>query len=180
MWPSTSGVLIKWSATHGRGNAELDPEASFRHELRVAIDAASRRLNGDRIEGLRKETYAEPVASGGSIHERAGPPLKKGIERLRAVILDSNDGITEHVKGNAPSFCYAGEDRVTFGFFPEDRAQLILHRGSKPKDDTDTFAFDDDTGLLRWVATGRAVVALRDAEARQRDLVSVVNRWIAT
>jgi hypothetical protein len=39
-------------------------------------------------------------------------PLKEGVERLRAAILDSNGGITEHVKWNAPSFCYAGEDRV--------------------------------------------------------------------
>jgi hypothetical protein len=30
--------------------------------------------------------------------------LKEGIERLRTAILDSNDGITEHVKWNAPSF----------------------------------------------------------------------------
>ena len=39
-------------------------------------------------------------------------PLKEGVERLRVAILNSNDGITEHVKWNAPSFCYAGEDRV--------------------------------------------------------------------
>jgi len=31
-------------------------------------------------------------------------PLKEGIERLRTAILDSNDGITEHVKWNALSF----------------------------------------------------------------------------
>ena len=37
-----------------------------------------------------------------------------------------------------------------------------------------------DTGLLRWVANDRAVVALREAEANQRDLVSVVNRWVVT
>ena len=106
--------------------------------------------------------------------------MKEGIERLRAAILDSNDGITEHVKWDAPSFSYAGEDRVMFRLFPEDRARLIFHLSSKPKDDADTFAFDDDTGLLRWVATGRAVVVLRDAEARQRNLASVVNRWVAT
>src|SRR5215207_10121491 len=45
------------------------------------------------------------------------------------------------------------------------------------------FAFDDDTGLLRWVADDRAVVALRDvkdAEAKQPALVDVVNRWVVT
>lgn len=105
-------------------------------------------------------------------------PLKEGVERLRTAILDSNDRIAEHVKWNAPSFVYAGEDRVTFRLFPEDRAQLVFHRGSKVKADAGDFAFNDDTGLLRWMAKDRAVVALRDAEARQRDLVDLVNRWV--
>jgi hypothetical protein len=107
-------------------------------------------------------------------------PLKEEVERLRTAILDSNDEMTEHVKWNAPSFCYAGEDRVTFRLFPEDRVQLIFHHGSKVKGDAGDFVFDDDTGLLRWVAADRAVVALQDAKARQRDLVDVVNRWVAT
>ena len=105
-------------------------------------------------------------------------PLKEEIERLRSAILDSNDNITEHIKWKAPSFCYAGEDRVTFRLYPEDRAQLVFHRGAKIKGDAAEFAFEDDTGLLRWVAGDRAVVALRDAEARRRNLVEVVNRWV--
>jgi hypothetical protein len=99
---------------------------------------------------------------------------------LRLAILDSNDRITEHVKWNAPGFCYAGEDRVTFRLYPEDRVQLVFHRGSRVKDVAVSFAFEDDTGLLRWVANDRAVVALRDAEAKVRDLVGVVNRWVIT
>ena len=71
---------------------------------------------------MREKPYAEPVARGGSIHEWAGPsPHKRGVEQLRVAILDSNDDITEHVKWNAPSFRYAGEDRATFRLFPEDR-----------------------------------------------------------
>jgi hypothetical protein len=110
-------------------------------------------------------------------------PLKDGVERLRAAILVSNDQITEHIKWNAPSFRYAGEDRVTFRLYPEDRVQLIFHRGSKVRSDAADFTFEDHTGLLRWVAADRAVVALRDvkdADAKQRDLVEVVNRWVVT
>jgi hypothetical protein len=110
-------------------------------------------------------------------------PLKEGVEQLRTAILDSNDQITEHIKWNAPSFCYKGEDRVTFRLYPEDRVQLIFHRGAKVKGDAADFAFDDHTGLLKWVAADRAVVAIRDAkdvEAKQRDLVEFVNRWVAT
>jgi hypothetical protein len=76
---------------------------------------------------------------------------------------------------------YAGEDRVTFRLHPENRVQLVFHRGVKVKDDAADFAFDDDTELLQWVANDRAVVALRDAEdveAKRAALVKVVNRWV--
>jgi hypothetical protein len=110
-------------------------------------------------------------------------PLKEGVELLRAAILDSNERITEHIKWKAPSFCYGGEDRVTFRLYPEDRVQLVFHRGAKVKSDAGDFVFDDGTGLLRWVANDRAVVGLRDvkdAEAKQPALVNVVNRWVVT
>ena len=77
----------------------------------------------------------------------------------------------EHVKWYAPSFCYAGEDRVTLRLYTQDRAQLVFHRGSGGREDT-------DTGHLRWVTNDRIVVPLRDAEARQLELVSIVNRWV--
>src|SRR3712207_5407309 len=79
--------------------------------------------------------------------ESLNHPLKEGVEQLRAAILESNDQITEHIKWNAPSFCYAGEDRVTFRLYPEDRVQLVFHRGAKVKSDAGDFEFDDDTGL---------------------------------
>jgi Domain of unknown function (DU1801) len=107
-------------------------------------------------------------------------PMKEEIERLRAAILGSNERITEHIKWKAPSFRYAGEDRVTFRLHPAERAQLVFHRGVKVKGDAAEFAFEDDTGLLLWVAEDRAVVALRDAEARQGDLVEVVKRWVVS
>lgn len=105
-------------------------------------------------------------------------PFKEEVERLRSTILESNDRISEHIKWNAPSFRYAGEDRVTFRLYPEDRVQLVFHRGAKVKRDGKDFVFDDGTGLLKWVARDRAVVTLRDAEARRPALVDLVNHWI--
>jgi len=70
---------------------------------------------------------------------------------------------------------------MMFRLYPEDRVQLVFHRGAKVKGDTANFAFDDHTGLLQWVANDRAVVALRDAEdveAKRADLVEVVKRWV--
>jgi hypothetical protein len=67
---------------------------------------------------------------------------------------------------------------VTFRLYPAERAQLIFHRGAKVKSDAADFVFEDNTGLLRWVAADRAVVALGDAEARQGDRVELVNWWV--
>jgi len=53
--------------------------------------------------------------------ERLDHLLKEGIERLRSAILDPNNRITEHVKWNAPSYRYSGEDRLTFRLHPEHR-----------------------------------------------------------
>ena len=109
-------------------------------------------------------------------------PLKAGVEQLRAAILASDDAITEHVKWNAPSFCYDGVDRVTFRLQPGNRLQLVLHRGAKVRDDAADFRFDDDSGLLDWVAPDRAVVTFRDLDdvaARRSAVADLVRRWVA-
>ena len=108
-------------------------------------------------------------------------PFKPGVEQLRAAILASNNQITEHVKWNAPSFCYDGVDRATFRLQPGDRCQLILHRGAKVRADTADFRFEDPSGLLEWRAPDRAIVTVRDpadVDARQAAVVDLVNRWV--
>lgn len=108
-------------------------------------------------------------------------PLKAGVEQLRSAILASNEGITEQVKWNAPSFCYDGVDRVTFRLQPGDRFQLVFHRGAKKRDDSATFSFDAPPGMLEWAAPDRAVLTFRDladVEARQDAVVALVNRWV--
>ena len=139
-------------------------------EVRYARVGFSRSEEGRRMPNRSREVER--------FMEGLDHPLKEEIGRLREAILDSNDQITEHIKWKAPSFRYAGEDRVTFRLHPAERAQLVFHRGAKVKDDAAEFAFEDDSGLLQWVAQDRAVVALRDAGARQGDVVEVVNRWV--
>lgn len=110
-------------------------------------------------------------------------PFKDRIEQLRQAILASDDRITEHIKWKAPSFCFAGEDRVTFKVHPQDTLQLIFHRGAKVRGDTDTFAFDDQTGLVKWITNDRGIVTLKsaaDITAQQDAIVGLVDRWIVT
>lgn len=108
-------------------------------------------------------------------------PLKDGIMSVRAAILASDEHITEHIKWNAPSFCYHGDDRVTFRLQPGDRLQLVFHRGAKVRADSDDFAFEDGTGLLEWASGDRATLSLgdlNDVQAKLPAVVELVGRWM--
>jgi hypothetical protein len=87
-------------------------------------------------------------------------PMKEGVITLRDAILASDSEITEHIKWNAPSFCYRGDDRVTFRLRPADRFQVVFHRGAKVRHDSGEFTFDDPDGLLQWASADRATVTL--------------------
>ena len=107
-------------------------------------------------------------------------PLKAEIERLRAIILCTNDGIAERIKWNAPSFCYQGDDRITMKLHPATRIQLISHRGAKARNAAD-FAFEDNSGLLKWATIDRGVATFRtmsEIEANEAAIQDLVNRWM--
>lgn len=108
-------------------------------------------------------------------------PEKELVSVIRQAILESNSEITEQIKWKAPSFCYGGEDRVTFRLKLKDGGvQLIFHRGAKVKDASD-FTFDDSSGLLEWAAADRAILKLHDlddAKAKKSAVVTVVNEWM--
>ncbi len=107
-------------------------------------------------------------------------PLKAEVEAIRAIILSANKQITEHIKWNAPSFCYNGEDRVTMNLRPRDCVQLIFHRGAKVKD-SKGFVFEDDTELIEWLAADRALVKLsdmNDVKAKRAALKKIVGKWV--
>jgi len=108
-------------------------------------------------------------------------PDREGIAYLREKILASDERITESIKWNAPNFRFDGEDRVTFRLKPGDRFQLIFHRGVKAAEDGESFAFDDETGLIEWATPDRGALTIQDtadAEARQSEIVALINRWM--
>jgi hypothetical protein len=109
-------------------------------------------------------------------------PLKKEIEEVRKIILSANKLITEHIKWNAPSFCFQNEDRVTFNLHGKGYFQLVFHCGAKVKDNIGKGPiFDDTTGLLNWVAGDRAIVKftdMNDVKAKKEKLVVVITKWI--
>ncbi|GIP33748.1 DUF1697 domain-containing protein [Paenibacillus sp. J2TS4] len=108
-------------------------------------------------------------------------PLKQEIAEVRKIILSANEHISEHIKWNAPSFCYQNEDRVTFNLHGKDSFRLVFHCGSKVKKITKEPLFKDTTGLLEWVAGDRAIVTftdMNDVHAKKEKLIEVMNRWL--
>jgi hypothetical protein len=107
-------------------------------------------------------------------------PLKAEVEALRAIILGADNQLLEHIKWNAPSYCFNGEDRVTFNLHAQDKVQLVFHRGPKSKEDSKV-KFTDSTGLLKWVAADRAIATfhnLKEVQASKSALKKVVREWI--
>jgi hypothetical protein len=110
-------------------------------------------------------------------------PLKAGMQALRKIILGADEGITEHIKWNAPSFCFNGEDRVTFNVHRGECILIVFHKGAKTKERKGSGPFlEDTTGLLEWLSDDRAIVKLHSAQevrAKKAKLEQVVRKWIA-
>lgn len=98
------------------------------------------------------------------------------IRALRRILLSVDPGVSERIKWNAPSFCSAGDDRITMRLHPGDRLELILHRGVKAKD-ASTFRFVDPTGQIEWAVPDRGVMPIDDPEAERDGLVALAKPW---
>jgi hypothetical protein len=106
---------------------------------------------------------------------------KDEIEIIRSIILKADEHLTERVKWNAPSFCFRGDDRITFRLQPGDRVQLIFHRGAKVRGDAAAFVFEDMTGLIKWAASDRGVVtftSMSEVERGGQKLRKLVRAWL--
>jgi uncharacterized protein YdeI (YjbR/CyaY-like superfamily) len=110
-------------------------------------------------------------------------PLKKAVEEIREIILSVDKGLTEHIKWNAPSFCFNGDDRITFNLSKSDSILLIFHRGAKVKEiKSKDPLFKDTTALLQWLAPDRAVIKFQTIEEvadKKASLKKVVQQWLA-
>lgn len=99
-------------------------------------------------------------------------PMRAEVETVLAALLSEDADIAAGVKWNAPSFCWKGEDRVTFRLHPKGWLQLILHRGAKPRDGA--FTFEDESGLITWLAPDRGMIELKDKAAVTANLPAIV------
>lgn len=109
-------------------------------------------------------------------------PLQREVEAVREIVGRAAPELTEHIKWNAPSFCWNGEDRITFHLRGKADVQLVFHRGAKRKADIGRATLiEDGTGWLKWAAPDRATVkfaGMDDVLTRQQQLADIVVRWI--
>lgn len=131
---------------------------------------------------LKKASKPSGLSDVAEFMNKLKHPLKEAIETLREVILSSDKKITEHIKWNAPSFCFNGEDRVTLNLSKKECVMIIFHRGAKVKDvkGKETL-FEDPTELLQWLSPDRAMVKLlsrEDVIVKKAKLKRVVKQWI--
>ncbi|HMR00757.1 MAG TPA: DUF1801 domain-containing protein [Candidatus Gracilibacteria bacterium] len=108
-------------------------------------------------------------------------PHNEIIEKLRIIILSTDESLDENIKWNGPNYSINGEDRITMRLFPPKSLQLIFHCGAKPtKTDLKDNLIKDDSGLLVWKSNDRALINLieLDVESRKKELISIIKKWI--
>ena len=102
------------------------------------------------------------------------------MQALRVLVVASHPAVSEHVKWNGPSFLIDGDDRISLGVAKGGAVRAVLHRGVKVKP-TEGFAFEDDTGLVKWAAADRGVVTFADpaeVEANAEPFKVLCRRWL--
>lgn len=120
---------------------------------------------------------AEPVSELISDLEH---PLKSEINEMRHLILGLDTLVTEKIKWNAPSFCWNGEDRITFKLQPRNCFQIVFHRGAKPSGQ-EGITVSDPKGLLKWAAADRVVATISDPayfQEHKQDLLDISLSWM--
>ena len=109
-------------------------------------------------------------------------PLRNEIEALRHIVLGADYRLTENIKWNGPNYSVDQSDRITMKIHPPKQLQLIFHRGAKVQTPPSDKLITDNTGLLTWKGTDRAVAAFKsmaDIESNKQALTKWVQDWLA-
>ena len=99
-------------------------------------------------------------------------PMKPVLQRLREVILEADDCVTETIKWQAPTFVYRGS---IASFYPKARrhASLMFHQGAHIPGEHPILEGDGETSRTAKFTD------LADVEARRTDLEAVIRAWCA-
>lgn len=99
-------------------------------------------------------------------------PLTAEIQRVREIILDADERMTETIKWSSPTFMYKG-NMASFFMNAKKHVSLMFHKGAFIK---------DGSGLLQGDGKEARTAKFADAsdiESKKDALESVVRSWIA-
>jgi uncharacterized protein YdeI (YjbR/CyaY-like superfamily) len=102
---------------------------------------------------------------------KKGHPLTAEIQRVREIILETDERIEETIKWSAPTFMYKG-NMASYFMNAKKFVSLMFHQGAY---------IEDKSGLLQGDAKeGRTArfENMEDIEAKKEALQSVVREWI--
>lgn len=108
-------------------------------------------------------------------------PLRPVLEALRVVVVSAEPRLVEGIKWNAPSYAFAGDDRITCNLSAPDRVRLIFHCGVRKRAAKGRVPVAD-RGLLEWAADDRGIATFRslaEVEAARPALGELVREWLA-
>jgi len=110
------------------------------------------------------------------------PEKNEQVLLLRRYIQDAEPSLEEHIKWNAPSYIYNGEDRITFNVLNKEGAvRLVFHMGAFRKENKKAEPVLKDTSLINWVSDIRGYATFKDLNeirSQKRSIQNVVRRWI--
>jgi hypothetical protein len=113
--------------------------------------------------------------------ENTDHPLKDEIIALREIILEAGEPITEHIKWNAPSFCFEGEDRFTFNLHSRNVVNIVFHRGAKVKAMPKERLVEDPEKLLNWSTNDRGIISftnMAEIQMKKKPFMELINNWL--
>lgn len=121
----------------------------------------------------------DPAVS--ALLDQVDHPLRKEMDRLRKLILATDDRITEGVKWNTASFRTHEWFATLNGPRQVDRPMVILHAGAKVKGLPIKDRVADPDGLLRWLGGDRAQLLfadMTDIERKAPAFQQLLRVWI--
>ena len=110
--------------------------------------------------------------------------IKAQVLEIRTYIKEAEPTLSEHIKWNAASYVFAGEDRITFNLInKQGLVKLVFHMGATRKEDKKGKpVLADKFSIIEWASDIRGYITFKDLEdvrRKQESVKELVSDWLA-
>ena len=104
-------------------------------------------------------------------------PFKAEVQKIREIIMNVNNNITEQIKWNAPSFSYQGEYLVTFNLRAREHIHLVFHNPAISSVKSELLKGDYKDRRMAYFSDMADIEGKRSAlEKAIKDLIGLIER----